>query len=43
MGGDRGYAKGPGGVPSLGGQLDHGYDGGTLGGRGVGIPPPVVT
>ena len=38
MGGDRGYAKGPGGVPSPGGQVYHKNDGDTWGGRGAGMP-----
>ena len=39
MGGDRGDAKGPGGVPPPGCQADHGDDDDTWGGRGVVISP----
>ena len=39
MGGDRGYAKGPGVVTSPGGLSDHRYDRDTWGGRGVRVPP----
>ena len=42
MGGEGGDAKGPGYVPPLGVQADHGGDRYTWGGRGVGIPPVVV-
>ena len=38
MGGDRGDAQGPGGVPTLGGIMDHGDDGETRGRRRVGVP-----
>ena len=39
MGGDRGDAKGLGGVPSPGGQAEHWDDGKMLGRQGFGIPP----
>ena len=39
LGGDGGNVEGHGGVPSLGGQTDHGYDDKTCGGRGVVISP----
>ena len=39
MGGDGGYAKGFGSIPSPVVKVDHGDDGDTWGGRGVVIPP----
>ena len=42
MSDDRGYAKGPGGVPPLSGQEDHRDGGDTWGGWGVGIYPSGV-
>ena len=42
MVGDRGDSQGPGGVPPLGGPMDHGDDGKKRGRRRVGVPLVIV-